>query len=563
MKTRRPGLVAVVMVAACDIVPRAAGARSTRSRSNSARARSSRPKSSAPRSSRPYEYYYASEHLDKAMSEAAEGDYATRTTSPTSPKSTPTKRSSFRRRPTAGPGDETIATRGSVSRRDRSRARVARRCARCGQGAVMRGKIAGLDKLANQAERNGAMRCAPRELALAKSHLKFAEVELDQGFLSQARAITSHRRAERARRLRALAARKVRRARLRDAAPHARRSRHRRRRHPRLDATCASSSPRTRTATSTTTAAPSSTTTSTASSTPQRQVPERSRRSRRLRRRRRLPRSRQRQGHGPRPRGSVPERAWPAGGDKPGLPAQAGARRRHRQGNQDHAADPLRVRQGHDPAGELPDPRRRRRRPAARTRTCASKSRATPTTRARAAYNLKLSDRRAASVEKYLVTHGYRRDRLVSHGYGLDAADRSQRYRAKPCAEPARPIHPHRRGPGYYPAVIRVLCRAGRGCREESFTWIVVFDARLPAPTLFAFLGFISPAIAAPKDAAAIKLADDAINNDYLATNFAEAEKKLRKAIAMCGASACSAQSARAAASQLGRRVGRRAESPR
>src|SRR5882724_11542348 len=51
-----------------------------------------------------------------------------------------------------------------------------------------------------------------------------------------------------------------------------------------------------------------------------------------------------------------------------------------------------------------------------------------------------------------------------------------------------------------------------------------------------------SPLHAAPKDAAALKLADDAINGDYLATNFAEAEKKLRKAIALCGASACTAQ---------------------
>ena len=42
----------------------------------------------------------------------------------------------------------------------------------CSQGAVMRGKIAGLDKIAQQAERNGAIRCAPRELAMAKSHLK-------------------------------------------------------------------------------------------------------------------------------------------------------------------------------------------------------------------------------------------------------------------------------------------------------------------------------------------------------------------------------------------------------
>jgi OOP family OmpA-OmpF porin len=56
----------------------------------------------------------------------------------------------------------------------------------CNQGPVMRGQIAGLSKLASQAERNGAIRCAPRELALAKAHLKFAEVELDQGFVSRA-----------------------------------------------------------------------------------------------------------------------------------------------------------------------------------------------------------------------------------------------------------------------------------------------------------------------------------------------------------------------------------------
>jgi hypothetical protein len=48
-------------------------------------------------------------------------------------------------------------------------------------------------------------------------------------------------------------------------------------------------------------------------------------------------------------------------------------------------------------------------------------------------------------------------------------------------------------------------------------------------------------ASAAPKDAAAQRLADDAINNDYLATKFADAEKKLRKAIAMCAGAACSA----------------------
>jgi OOP family OmpA-OmpF porin len=37
-----------------------------------------------------------------------------------------------------------------------------------------------------EAERNGALRCAPRELAIARSHLEFAELERQQGFASRA-----------------------------------------------------------------------------------------------------------------------------------------------------------------------------------------------------------------------------------------------------------------------------------------------------------------------------------------------------------------------------------------
>jgi hypothetical protein len=59
---------------------------------------------------------------------------------------------------------------------------------------------------------------------------------------------------------------------------------------------------------------------------------------------------------------------------------------------------------------------------------------------------------------------------------------------------------------------------------------------------LAALVGNPRPAIAAGKDAAAIKLAEDAINNDYLATNFAEAEKKLRRATTLCGATGCTPQ---------------------
>jgi OOP family OmpA-OmpF porin len=58
----------------------------------------------------------------------------------------------------------------------------------CSQSAVLRGKIAGLNQDVENAERNGAMRCAPRELALAKSHLRFASTKLDQGELSAAEA---------------------------------------------------------------------------------------------------------------------------------------------------------------------------------------------------------------------------------------------------------------------------------------------------------------------------------------------------------------------------------------
>ncbi len=56
----------------------------------------------------------------------------------------------------------------------------------CANGAKLRGQIDGLRKLTEHAERNGAIRCAPRELAMAQSHLKFAEIELDQGFSSKA-----------------------------------------------------------------------------------------------------------------------------------------------------------------------------------------------------------------------------------------------------------------------------------------------------------------------------------------------------------------------------------------
>jgi OOP family OmpA-OmpF porin len=58
--------------------------------------------------------------------------------------------------------------------------------ASCAKVPEMRGKIAGLDKLLDQATRNGAKRCAPRELALAEAHSRFATIELDQADLFRA-----------------------------------------------------------------------------------------------------------------------------------------------------------------------------------------------------------------------------------------------------------------------------------------------------------------------------------------------------------------------------------------
>jgi OOP family OmpA-OmpF porin len=51
----------------------------------------------------------------------------------------------------------------------------------CAQGTVMRGRIRGLSTTVDDAEKNGAMRCTPRELAIARSQLEFATIDLDQG----------------------------------------------------------------------------------------------------------------------------------------------------------------------------------------------------------------------------------------------------------------------------------------------------------------------------------------------------------------------------------------------
>jgi outer membrane protein OmpA-like peptidoglycan-associated protein len=56
----------------------------------------------------------------------------------------------------------------------------------CSAVPLMRGEITGLETLIGQAERNGARRCAPRELAVAAAHTTFAGVELDEANMFRA-----------------------------------------------------------------------------------------------------------------------------------------------------------------------------------------------------------------------------------------------------------------------------------------------------------------------------------------------------------------------------------------
>ena len=56
----------------------------------------------------------------------------------------------------------------------------------CSTAAVLQGRVDGLRDIVEQAERNGAYRCAPRELAEAQANLDFAETELAQGSLDRA-----------------------------------------------------------------------------------------------------------------------------------------------------------------------------------------------------------------------------------------------------------------------------------------------------------------------------------------------------------------------------------------
>src|SRR5215510_3918712 len=57
---------------------------------------------------------------------------------------------------------------------------------------------------------------------------------------------------------------------------------------------------------------------------------------------------------------------------------------------------------------------------------------------------------------------------------------------------------------------------------------------------MLALFGAAPALAAAPKDDKADSLDQDAIDNDYLAMKFPDADRKLRQAIAICGRTGCS-----------------------
>jgi OOP family OmpA-OmpF porin len=56
----------------------------------------------------------------------------------------------------------------------------------CARSSVLDQQIDRTAQLLLDAEANGALRCAPRQLAVARSQLEFAELERAQGFSSKA-----------------------------------------------------------------------------------------------------------------------------------------------------------------------------------------------------------------------------------------------------------------------------------------------------------------------------------------------------------------------------------------
>lgn len=59
-------------------------------------------------------------------------------------------------------------------------------CTACVSADHLDRYVDSIEQMVLQAESAGAMGCAPRQLAVARSHLEFAQIEREQGFPSKA-----------------------------------------------------------------------------------------------------------------------------------------------------------------------------------------------------------------------------------------------------------------------------------------------------------------------------------------------------------------------------------------
>lgn len=59
-------------------------------------------------------------------------------------------------------------------------------CTACSATARLDQHVDSIEQMVLDAEGAGAMHCAPRQLAVARSHLAFAQIEREQGFISKA-----------------------------------------------------------------------------------------------------------------------------------------------------------------------------------------------------------------------------------------------------------------------------------------------------------------------------------------------------------------------------------------
>lgn len=59
-------------------------------------------------------------------------------------------------------------------------------CGACSATGRLDQHVDSIEQMVLDAEGAGAMHCAPRQLAVARSHLAFAQIEREQGFISKA-----------------------------------------------------------------------------------------------------------------------------------------------------------------------------------------------------------------------------------------------------------------------------------------------------------------------------------------------------------------------------------------